>query len=62
MYKIAVIEEVHKDGIDVLAKNPKFDYELITDSSEENLIKILPNFDGCTLRVSKFSTVGIFLI
>lgn len=55
MYKIAVIEEVHKDGIDVLAKNPKFDYELITDSSEENLIKILPNFDGCTLRVSKLN-------
>ena len=52
MYKIAVIEEVHEDGIKLLENNPNFEYKLITDPSEKNLIKELPNFDGCTLRVS----------
>ena len=36
-------------------KNPNFELELIEDISEENLIKVLPNFDACTLRVSKLS-------
>ena len=52
-YKIAVIEEIHKDGLNLLDRHPDFEYELITDVSESNLIKKLPNFDACTLRVSK---------
>jgi len=52
-YKIAVIEEIHKDGLELLEKHPNYDYELITDISETNLIDKLPNFDACTLRVSK---------
>jgi len=55
MKKIAVIEKIHKDGIELLEKNPEYEYELITDVSEENLIKKLPKFDGCTLRVSKLN-------
>ena len=55
MKKIAVIEQIHKDGLELLEKNSKYDYELITDVSEENLIKKLPGFDGCTLRVSKLN-------
>ena len=52
-YKIAVIEEIHKDGLDLLEKHPDYEFELITDVSETNLIKKLPDFDACTLRVSK---------
>ena len=52
-YKIAVIEEIHKDGLELLKDHPDFEYELITNISEENLIKKLPDFDACTLRVSK---------
>ena len=52
-YKIAVIEEIHKDGLELLKNHPDFEYELITNISEENLIKKLPDFDACTLRVSK---------
>ena len=55
MHKIAIIEKIHQDGIDQLKKNPSFEFEIIEDSSEENLIKVLPNFDGCTLRVSKLN-------
>ena len=52
-YKIAVIEEIHKDGLKLLENHPDYEYELITDVSEANLIRKLPNFDACTLRVSK---------
>ena len=53
MKKIAVIEEIHDDGLELLKNNPDYEYELITDVSEQNLIKRLPEFDACTLRVSK---------
>ena len=52
-YKIAIIEEIHEDGLELLKNHPDFEYELITNVSEENLIKKLPDFDACTLRVSK---------
>ena len=55
MKKIAVIEQIHKDGLELLEKNSDYEYELITDVSEENLIKKLPEFDGCTLRISKLN-------
>jgi D-3-phosphoglycerate dehydrogenase / 2-oxoglutarate reductase len=55
MYKIAIIEEIHKDGLDLFTNHPNFEYELITDVSEVNLIKKLPEFDACTLRVSKLN-------
>ena len=55
MKKIAVIEQIHNDGLELLKKSSDYEYELITDVSEENLIKKLPEFDGCTLRVSKLS-------
>jgi len=53
MYKIAIIEEIHKDGLELLEKHPNFEYELINDVSSKNLIEKLPAFDACTLRVSK---------
>ena len=56
MYKIAVIEEVHKNGLDLLENHPNYEYELITDVSEENLIKKLPLFDACTLRVTNLNS------
>ncbi len=52
MYKIAIIESIHEDGIQLLKDNPNYDYEIIHDVSEKNLIKKLPNFDGCSLRIS----------
>ena len=55
MKKIAVIEKIHNDGLELLKKNQGYDYELITDITEENLIKKLPEFDACTLRVSKLN-------
>ena len=53
MYNIAIIEKIHKDGLEVLDNNPNFKFEIIEDTSTENLIKKLPAFDACTLRVSK---------
>ncbi|MDC1093033.1 NAD(P)-dependent oxidoreductase [Pelagibacteraceae bacterium] len=56
MFKIAIIEEIHKEGLNLFENNKKFKYEVINDTSERNLIKILPNYDGCSLRVSKLSS------
>ena len=53
MKKIAIIEKIHNDGLELLKKSQDYEYELITDVSEDNLIKKLPKFDACTLRVSK---------
>ena len=55
MHKVAIIEKIHQDGIDLLKNNPAFEFEIIEDTSEENLFKVLPNFDACTLRVSKLN-------
>ena len=55
MKKIAVIEKIHNDGLELLKRNKGYEYELITDVSENNLIKKLPEFDACTLRVSKLN-------
>ena len=56
MKKIAIIEEIDKEGLKLFDNNPNYSYEVITDTSEENLKKILPNFDGCSLRVSKLTS------
>ena len=55
MKKIAIIEKIHDDGLKIFNSNSNYEYEIITDVSEENLIKKLPNFDACTLRVSKLN-------
>ena len=55
MKKIAIIENIHKDGLEIINKDPDYEYELISDVSEENLIKKLPDYDACTLRVSKLN-------
>ena len=56
MKKIAIIEEIDKEGLKLFDNNSNFKYEIITDTSEENLIKVLPNFDGCSLRISKLTS------
>ncbi len=53
MYKIGIIEKIHDKGINLLKNNKKFEFEIIENITEENLIKVLPKFDGITLRVAK---------
>ena len=53
MYKIAIVDKMHEDGISLLKNNPKFKCEVIEDLTKENLISKLPNFDGMTLRRGK---------
>ena len=56
MFKIGIVENFHKDGIQILENHPNFEYEIIDDVSKENLIKELPKFDGLTLRVAKLGS------
>jgi len=53
MPKIAIVDKMHQDGINLLKNNPKYECEIIEDLSKENLISKLPNFDGITLRRGK---------
>ena len=40
MKKIAVIEQIHKDGLELLEKNSKYEYEVIKDVSEEKFVSM----------------------
>ena len=53
MPKIAIVDKIHQDGINLLKNNPKFECEIIEDVSKKNLISKLPDFDGITLRRGK---------
>jgi len=53
MPKIAIVDRMHHDGINLLKNNPKFECEIIEDLSKKNLISKLPAFDGITLRRGK---------
>ena len=57
LHKVAIIEKIHQDGLDLLKNNPNYDLKIIEDTSEQNLIKELPNFEACTLRVSKLPII-----
>ena len=53
MLKIAIVDKMHEDGINLLKNNSKFECELIEDLSKKNLMSKLPAFDGITLRRGK---------
>ena len=56
MPKIAIVDKIHQDGINLLKSNPKFECEIIEDLSKKNLISKLPDFDGITLRRGKIDS------
>ena len=56
MYKVAIIEKIHEDGIKILKNHPNFEYEVIEDASKDNLIKQLPKFDAATLCLVKLGS------
>ena len=56
MFKIAIVGDLHKDGIKLLDNNTNFEYEIISDLSKSNLISKLPAFDGMTLRRGKIDS------
>ena len=55
MYKIGIIQKIHDAGLELLQSHENFEYEIIDDVSEENLLKKIHLYDGVTLRVSKLS-------
>ena len=55
MYKIGIIEKIHDKGIDLLKNNKNFEFEIIENITEKNLVNVLPKYDGITLRVAKIS-------
>ena len=41
MKKIAIIEQIDKDGLKLLEKNSEYDYELITDVSVYGQVMVI---------------------
>ena len=37
MKKVAIIENIHEDGLDLLKNTSGYEYEIIDDTSEKNL-------------------------
>jgi len=56
MPKIAIVDKMHQDGINLLKNNSKFECEIIEDLSKKNLMSKLPAFDGITLRRGKIDS------
>ena len=56
MIKIAIVDKMHKDGINLLKSNSKFKCEVIEDLSKENLMTKLHDVDGITLRRGKIDS------
>jgi len=56
MIKIAIVDKMHKDGIDLLKNNSKFKCEVIENLSKENLMSKLHDVDGITLRRGKIDS------
>jgi len=55
MYKIGIIQKIHNKGLELLDAHKDFEYEIIDDVSEENLLKKIHLYDAVSLRVSKLS-------
>ena len=55
MYKIGIIQKIHDKGLELLDTHKDFEYEIIDDVSEENLLKKIHLYDAVSLRVSKLS-------
>jgi D-3-phosphoglycerate dehydrogenase len=55
IYRIGIIQNIHEEGLKILDDNKNFEYDVIDDVSEKNLMKIIHLYDGVSLRVSKLS-------
>ena len=54
MKKVALIGELHEEGLQILKDN-KFSIINVNDYSDNNLIKILKDVDAIALRTAKLS-------
>ena len=56
MFKIGILQRIHDEGIKIFEKNKNFDYEIIDDLSDSNLLNKINSFDGITLRTTKLTS------
>ena len=56
IYKIGIIDTMNSKGIELLKSHKNFNVDVITDLSKENLLKVLPKYDGVTLRRGKLDS------
>ena len=56
LYNIGIIDTMNFKGIELLKSYKNFNVDVITDLSKENLLKVLPKYDGVTLRRGKLDS------
>jgi len=55
MYKIGILQKIHNEGIKIFENNKNFEFEVIDDLSNSNLLDKINSFDGITLRTTKLT-------
>jgi D-3-phosphoglycerate dehydrogenase len=55
MYKIGILQKIHDEGIKIFKNNKNFEFEIIDDLSDSNLLDKINSFDGVTLRTTKLT-------
>jgi len=55
MYKIGILQKIHEEGIKILRENKNFEFEVVDDLSNSNLLDKINSFDGITLRTTKLT-------
>ena len=56
MFKIGIVEKIDNTGLKLFDNHSNFKYEIVENVSKDNLIKVLPKYDGLTLRVAKLDS------
>ena len=67
MYKIAIIQSIHNEGLRILDENKNFEYEVIDDTTEGNLLKkeVLPEDVANAfyyLAISEKTTAAVYTV
>jgi D-3-phosphoglycerate dehydrogenase len=55
MYRIGILQKIHEEGIKIFENNKNFEFEVIDDLSNSNLLDKINSFDGITLRTTKLT-------
>ena len=56
MFKIGIVEKIDNTGLKLFDNHSNFKYEIVENVSKDNLIKVLPKYDGLTLRIAKLDS------
>jgi D-3-phosphoglycerate dehydrogenase len=57
--KILIVQPIHEKALAILDRRTDISYEVVTDVSEENLLRLAPSADAITVRDAKLSAAVV---